>query len=321
MKNVSDFQIRSLLTEKTGCDTIETMKQRIRKAIKKIESRFVERTRYLPRYKKDKTVFEAEERDGEDLVLMSFNIRCFTKKDTFENHWYFRAPLVIRAIAEVKPDVIGFQEVRKPQEIYLKEHLKGYTFLDAYQSYGKRAESMTIAYAADRFTAEETGMFWQSETPERLSKSWGSGSYRDAAYAVLKDKKTGGTFTAINTHLDNVSDFARVNGIKVIFEQIKKRALPRPVLFGDMNAYPDEGPYHEALFGGLVDAMAVAEKSDPGPGPTWHDYGRATEDDRIDYFFVSPDVSVREYAAVCSSFDGVYPSDHYPITIKIDLRS
>ncbi len=308
------------MTGKIGYGTIEAMKQKVCSAVKAIKSRFVERTQYLPRYKADKTVYAAET-GGEELVLMSFNVRCFTKLDTFENHWYFRAPLVIRTIAEVKPDVIGFQEVRKPQEIYLKEHLKGYTFLDAYQSCGKRAESMTIAYATDRFTAEKTGMFWLSETPDRFSKSWGSGSYRDAAYAMLTDKKTGETFTAINTHLDNISDFARVSGLKVIFEQIKKLGLPRPILFGDMNAYPDEAPYREALFGGLVDTQKVAEKSDPTPGPTWHNYGKVTEDDRIDYFFVSPDIPVKEYAVVRSSFDGVYPSDHYPIAIKIDLRS
>ena len=308
------------MTAKTGYGTIETMKQKVCSAVKAIKSRFVERTQYLPRYKADKTVYEAET-GGEELVLMSFNVRCFTKLDTFENHWYFRAPLVIRAIAEVKPDVIGFQEVRKPQEIYLKEHLKGYTFLDAYQSCGKRAESMTIAYATDRFTAEKTGMFWLSETPDRFSKSWGSGSYRDAAYAVLTDKKTGETFSVINAHLDNLSELVRVNGIKVIFEQIKSLDLPRPVLLGDMNAYPDEAPYQEALFGGLLDAQTVAEKSDPDPGPTWHNYGRAMQENRIDYFFVSPDIPVKEYAVVRSSFDGVYPSDHYPIAIKIDLRS
>lgn len=288
------------------------------KIIKKIFS-VLTVLRYLPKYRADKSVFAVENSGSEELTVMSYNARCVNFLDAYKRNWYFRAPVFLRAIQDVKPDIIGFQEIRKPQERYLNEHLTGYILRHAYRSDNRRKESMTIAYRKGLFTEKETGFFWLSDTPEKLSKDWGSGSYRIANYVVLTDNKTGETFTVINTHLDNVSEEARAKGIKVILEQIKKRGLPRPVLLGDMNDFPQSAFYREAENGGLLDAREKAKKVYDGPGPTWHNFGSQGDADRIDFFFVSPGMEVSEYAVFDKTYDGVYPSDHYPIVMKIKI--
>lgn len=285
----------------------------------KILNAIISLFRYLPKYRADKSVCTVDFSDADEITVVSYNARCFNFIDTGKTNWYARAPIFLRAIADVKPDVIGFQEIRSPQERYLNKHLSGYTLLHAYNRDGRRKESMTIAYRTDRFEEKAGGFFWLSDTPEKMSKSWKSGSYRIANYVVLTDNRTNKTFAAIDTHLDNVSEEARANGIKVILDQIEKRGLPRPVLMGDMNDFPQTPFYKEVEKSGLLDAREAAKSVYDGPGPTWHNFGKPIDLSRIDYFFVSPDITVSEYAVFDKSYDGVYPSDHYPIVIKIKI--
>ncbi len=285
----------------------------------KILNAIISLFRYLPKYRADKSVCTVDFSDADEITVMSYNARCFNFIDAGKTNWYARAPIFLRAIADVKPDVIGFQEIRSPQERYLNEHLSGYTLLHAYNRDGRRKESMTIAYRTGRFEEKAGGFFWLSDTPEKMSKSWKSGSYRIANYVVLTDNRTNKTFTAIDTHLDNVSEEARAKGIKVILEQIEKRGLPRPVLMGDMNDFPQTPFYKEVEKSGLLDAREAAKSVYDGPGPTWHNFGAPIDLDRIDYFFVPPGVDVTEYSVFDKTYDGVYPSDHYPIVIKIKI--
>lgn len=274
---------------------------------------------YLPRYLADKEKFDISKKEnGEEITAMSFNIRCTAPGDLFKEGWFYRAGLVKQVVSEVMPDVIGFQEVNVAHEKYLRGHLAGYDFFVAYRSDDVFKEGMLLAFRSDRFETLDSGRFWLSETPEKKSKDWNTGSYRVAAYVVLKDKTTGKTFTAMDTHLDNASPEARAKGMEVIFEQKEKLGIDTLVLLGDMNDY-EGSPMYLTATEKLVDARSVAPSAYDGPGSTWHDFGRRLNGKRIDFFFVSPEVTVKSYSVFDKTYDGVYPSDHFPLAIRFVL--
>ncbi len=273
-----------------------------------------------PRYFSGKDNFDISEKEKTgDITVMSFNIRYTALEDRFNKSWFHRAPLVVEVISEVKPDIIGFQEVNTAHERYLKKHLQGYSFIVAYRTNDILKEGMMIAYRSDRFLSSAEGHFWLSETPEKMSKDWGTGSYRVAAYTTLTDKATDKIFTVMDTHLDNASKEARAKGIEVIMQQKEKLGFGTMILMGDMNDTDDSPMYKTATENNLVDARKVAASIYDGPGSTWHNYGAKLNGKRIDYFFISPSISVKNYVVFDKTFDGVYPSDHFPLYINVTI--
>ena len=61
--------------------------------------------------------------------------------------------------------------------------------------------------------------------------------------------------------------------------------------------------------------LSAADKLKNG-GYTWEDFGA-----RIDYIYVSPDVTVLDYATVADPRPGrkLYPSDHFPVVATVEL--
>ena len=114
--------------------------------------------------------------DG-SIVIMSANIRRKEKwystaaADTGSHRWYKRAKGYLANIAKVAPDIFGAQEVQKVQYEFLKEHLTGYGSVVTYRDdRGARSESCPIFYSENRFTLEDSGTFWLSDTPEKMSR-------------------------------------------------------------------------------------------------------------------------------------------------------
>ena len=274
---------------------------------------------YLARYLGDKEPYDISAKPIEDeITVMSFNVRYRAIEDLFKKSWPYRASLVKEVVADVAPDLIGFQEVTPTHEKYLKSHLAGYGFFVAYRQ-NTMKEGMLIAYRKDRFTLQDEGYFWLSETPEKMSKDWGTSSYRIAAYVTLTDTRTGETLTVIDTHLDNSSAEARAKGMIVIIEQMASRSAGKIILMGDMNDYEGTSMFVTATTNGLKDGRNSSPQVYDGSGSTWHDYGNHLNDQRIDFFFVSTSVTVNDYFVYDKTFDGVYPSDHFPIVLKINL--
>ena len=276
----------------------------------------------LSRYRSKTPSYDVtvEKKDTDEITVMSFNVRVWAINDVGKKNWYYRAPLVIQSIADVQPDIIGFQEVRPHHESYLKSHLFGYEFYMVYRCNDFRKEGMLIAWRKDRFRAEKQDRFWLSNTPEKMSRLPESGAHRVTAYVTLYDERTKKTFTVLDTHLDHLGEKAREKGMLVNVNEIEKRALAKPViLMGDMNDYDDSVMYKTAQENGLIDARNLAEKAYDGRGVTYHGYGTFPFDKRIDFFFVSAGITVKDYAVFDKTYQGVYPSDHFPIVMKITV--
>ena len=145
----------------------------------------------------DKAEAPAVAEDG-SLVFMSANIRrqekffSFSKMDIGTHRWWKRAQYYLENVKTVAPDVLGAQEVQAGQYEFLKEHLVGYASVVAYRDErGHRSESCPIFYNEKRFELLDSGTFWLSDTPDKMSKYEESDEYRITTFVKLKDKTTG----------------------------------------------------------------------------------------------------------------------------------
>ncbi len=273
---------------------------------------------YLPKYLASDARVELSAEEGDEITIMSTNVRCYAPDDLFKKSWFYRADLIIEDINSVKPDIIGFQEVTFMHYDFLKKAMPDYDSEIAYRDEWVLSEGCPIFYRTDKYEKLDSGSFWLSETPEVMSKDWGAAHYRICTYIILKEIATDREFVVFNTHLDHVSDEARINGIKVVLDKIAEFGNIPAFLMGDLNAEPDS----ETILStqeSFDDAHDIAAEADEGP--TYHAWGTKMYRERIDYVMISKsDATVSEYRIVDNCHDGVWSSDHSSIYVKAKLN-
>lgn len=258
-------------------------------------------------------IAEIERTEGE-ITVMSSNVRCFSPSDTGKRSWFYRADLLLQNIREAAPDIIGFQEVTPIHYSYFQKKLVGYDSILTYRDDSLMSEACPVFYRADAFELIDKNSFWLSETPDVMSKSWGSSCHRICSYAILKEKASGREFIVFNTHLDHVSELARVNGIQVVLDHIAQFEGRPSILMGDFNAYENSDTYRMSIEHFADARYIAAETTDIG---TFHAYGQRTPI-IIDYIFVTPNVfEVEKFDVIYKDYDGAYASDHNQLVAKM----
>ncbi len=249
------------------------------------------------------------------LKVMTFNLRVPADADGI-NHFDNRKQLVLATIEKEQPDLIGFQEAPDSTRAFLRANLpSNYTLLGCGRKAGYRGESAPLAYRNDRFELISFETFWLSDTPyvpeSRYENSDQSNCPRLTVHATLHAEGVEKPFHFYNTHLDHKGMKARLLGMRDIISHIKKDC-GEFILTGDMNASPAEDCIKEILtLPDVVDTTA-------GISSTFHNYGRNTEDCKIDYIFTNL-ASQGSYAIEDKHENGIYISDHYPVCAILDL--
>lgn len=133
-----------------------------------------------------------------------------------------------------------------------------------------------------------------------------------------------------NTHFDHVSPLARSLGARLILEQIHRfnQTDPLPtIVMGDFNAKPNSKAVRimrENLPGYQnVQLQDVYDFLDSVIGNTYHGFkGKIKQKFKpIDYIFVSDDFEIVRASVDTTCYDGAYPSDHYPVSATLRLKS
>lgn len=277
---------------------------------------------YFPHYLINKEEVELDTSNKEEITVMSSNVRCFSPTDLFKKSWFYRANLIRDDINEVKPDIIGFQEVTWLHYGYLQDVLEGYDSVINYRDDFILSEGCPVFYRVDKFELVDKGSFWLSETPDVMSKDWGSACYRVCSYVILKVKATNKELVVFNTHLDHVSDEARINGIQVVLDKIQEFGGKPSILMGDFNAEVGS-PTMLAAYEKFDDAHNTAEVNlqEGQKEATYQAWGEKLDKKRIDFLMVSKTgIDVKKYDVVDRTHNGVYASDHFPIYIDIVLE-
>ena len=273
---------------------------------------------YYPKYKSEKRSRDiAPALSGDEMRVMSCNLRCINPGDTGKKSWFYRAGLLLDGIEKAAPGIIGFQEATRWQYKYLTDCLPEYDSTITYRDNAVNSEGCPVFYNVNLYSLIDKGTFWLSETPDKMSRDWGATCYRVCSYAVLETRETGKRFAVFNTHLDHVSELARINGINLVLEKIRQFGSVPAVLMGDLNAQTDSETYAAAT-AVFDDAALKTENSNPG-SCTYQGFGSSLDSGRIDYFMISKTgFEVNACFTVTDTYDGVYPSDHFPL--YTDLR-
>jgi endonuclease/exonuclease/phosphatase family metal-dependent hydrolase len=258
------------------------------------------------------------------LTVMSFNVRYINQKDGV-NNWDNRKEKVAEVIASNNVDIAGLQEPWKDQIRDLKKLLPEYAWFGWSRDNGKsKGEFVPIFYKKDKFTVVEKGIFWFSETPEKIgSKGWDVKYPRIVVWARFKENLSGKELYFFNTHLGG--DIARFESAKLLRSKIDELADGLPVIVtGDLNSVPDSPPYETMINGnykvGLVDAFHSAiDKNDE----IYTNYlldGNDNDLKRIDYIFVSPKIKVLYHEIINKRIGKYYPSDHLALKAELVLE-
>ena len=248
--------------------------------------------------------------------VMSFNVRCADDKEGSVKN---RSKIVTAIIEQYLPDSVGVQEATGRWMRILSENLEAYVAIGEHRDEDAESEYSAIFYLKDKFNLLDSGTIWLSDTPEvKYTKYEESGCTRIATWVVLENKETGEVFAHINTHLDHMSDNARVMQVKVLsgkIAELKQAGYPI-VCTGDFNAQPTTTVY-ATVMETLVDSKDIATNSDEGI--TAHGYGKHEDYSAgpIDYVFVSENVEVDTYKIIRNTAKNMYPSDHYPVVADV----
>lgn len=252
------------------------------------------------------------------MKIMSINVQCWGSD---EHYIDFRKPLVVARIRDEMPDIFGAQEAHKEWIDALNAGLPEYAFSGVGRDDGKEeGEYSPVYYRKDLFDKLDEGTFWLSETPEVPSYGWNARCRRVCSYAVLKRKADGKTFAAVNTHLDHVSEEARVNGIRLVKEKLISFGDMPVFCTGDFNTHEDSEAYRIMTESYMADAKYLAAVSDTGNTFTGYEPEKYAGDTPIDFIFVRKDVvQVQSYRILREPINGQQPSDHYSIVGEISF--
>lgn len=259
--------------------------------------------------------------------VMTFNVRydeaVFNSGKPKKTDWVHRKELQVELIKTYHPDVIGLQEPFLHQIKYFDNQLTSYSWIGVAREDGhEEGEFNPIFYRSDKLLLINSGTFWLSETPDKISRSWDAGYTRICTWALFEDKKSEQKFHVFNTHFDSNGKEARVQSARLLNAKIKQMVGDKPVfVMGDFNFTPESTPYVELTSYGLSDSRAISEKLTESTGGTSNGfrYG-ATHLKRIDYIFVNNKVYVERYKVITDSKEKIYPSDHFPVLIKATIN-
>ena len=252
-----------------------------------------------------------------EIHIMDYNIRYLTPSDSDTRNWSYRAGLIANGIEKDAPGIIGFQEVTKSQYTFLCETLTNYDSIIMYRDSSKNAEGCPIFYETDLYTLIDSDSFWLSETPNEMSKSWDSSQYRVCSYVVLKDNASEKEFAVFNTHLDHASNAAKINGIQLILAKIAEYDVLPVILMGDFNSNEDSMTY-EIATATLLDTKY--QTANTMTSCTYQNWGKSLDRKCIDYIMVSDTgFTVNSYKVITDTYNGIYASDHFPVTVSLTL--
>ena len=250
--------------------------------------------------------------------MMTYNIRYDSPNDG-ENRWIYRNQFLACQIMFHEPDIFGIQEGMHHQVQFLDSALVNYNYVGVGRDDGKtKGEYSALFYRPSVYKLVNQETFWLSETPNKISVGWDAALERICTYALLRHRETGRFIWVFNTHFDHRGEQARQESANLIIEKIKEvnnNAYP-VILMGDFNLEPDHPSVH--FIEKYLNDSRKASKICFGPKGTFNGFNFCEPvTRRIDYIFVSKEISVSKYAVLSDSWDMKYPSDHLPVFVEL----
>jgi endonuclease/exonuclease/phosphatase family metal-dependent hydrolase len=253
--------------------------------------------------------------------VMTFNLR-FENEIDGDNRWANRCELLVKTILNSGPHIIGTQEGKPSQLDFLSARLVGYRISAESRHWERECQYPTLFYREEAFRYLQGGEFWLSETPSvHRSKNWDSAFPRMMSYAHLEMRETGRRLWSAVTHLDHISERARIEGAKIIRSWAVARSAPT-VLVGDFNDLPGSQAHKILTFprGPFLDTWERLERREDENSYTQHGFTGVGAKGRIDWILVTEEFRVLDGTIGRDHEGGRYPSDHFPYWADLEQR-
>lgn len=256
------------------------------------------------------------------MNIVTYNIRCDHKQDG-RNNFEYRKPIIRKCLLEKNPDIVCFQEMLPHMALWLSEVLKDYQLVGCGREKDLTGEQMTIAYRKDRFEIVSMDTYWLSNTPYLPGSRYEEQSKypRTATQLLLKETETNDVYLIVNTHLDHKSSKARVQGMECVLDKIHQTLIQWKaigklpiILCGDMNAHPESPEIEQMNHSGII--CDITEEI----SGTYHNFGKMDKPAKIDYIAVSKNIRLEKLELWKDQKDGVFLSDHYPISATVHIQ-
>ena len=258
----------------------------------------------------------------QNLVVGSFNVRYDNPRDS-GNLWINRLPVVAALIRFHEFDIVGTQEGLPNQIDELPNKLPEYSHYGLGKDDGKqKGEHSAIFYKSEKFNLPDKGDFWLSQTPEKPGPGWDARLNGICSWVKLQDKASGKSFYFLNVHYDHQGVQARKESSKLMLDKIRQIARTEPmILAGDFNG-DHQSEWYKTLAEaeGLKDSYRLAKQPYINNG-SFNSFGKSLGRTKIiDHIFVSPAFAVKRYGILTDTYNGKFPSDHYPILVSLSLQ-
>ncbi len=270
--------------------------------------------------KPDTTVIQGFEAKEESVMrIMSFNIRC---TNVGSDTWEDRIGIVSQTMLESEADSIGVQEATPEWMAALDETVGDkYAYVGVGRDDGdNEGEYSAVFYLKDKYTAVDSGTFWLSETPDKVSFGWDAACRRVCTWVVLENKTTGEKYVHLNSHFDHIGITARKNSVDLILDKASEYADLPVVFTADMNVKQGSDNYKQFVNSKILRDTKF-DTTDSMDYCTYHDTKpEKHSDDVIDYVMVNNNFDTVSYRVVTEGIDGRFVSDHYPIYADIVIK-
>lgn len=253
------------------------------------------------------------------MRVMTFNLR-FENDFDGDNCWVNRRGMVVDVVRRCAPDILGTQEGKWPQLMYLRDCLPEYRPHLPGRIADQNIQCPTLFVRDSCLEIRDGGDVWLSKTPDmHLSKDWDSAFPRMMSWSEICDRSSGRRFFAAVTHLDHVGTEARDQQSKIVADWAGRADAP-VILMGDFNDAP-LSPAHRNLttpMTTLGDTWQLLQKEEGTDSFTHHGFKGMPQLSRMDWILVSPGFRVTHAEIIHDQVNGSYPSDHFPYMADIE---
>ena len=163
-----------------------------------------------------------------------------------------------------------------------------------------------------------TWLVYRNGSAEKQSRGWDEryNCYRICEYVILRERKSGKTFTFMNTHF-GFGDKGQVASAKLIYDYSRRISAHPTFVTGDFNMLPDSPGYQQMA--ALFTDVNAATRNDLSQ--TYHAYQPETRPlAHIDYCFVDSQIKPLDQKTIRTTVDGKYPSDHFGTYIELEIK-
>ena len=258
--------------------------------------------------------------------INSFNIRYENYFEiSLNNSWPARKTTVLNTIYKYLPDVIGFQELRLNQKLYVEKNLPLYQYIGRPRSPDFTDESNGILFNKQKFLLMDSGTFWLTETPDIVSKYESVYHYRICTWIKVYSYKFKDIIYFFNTHLEDghlfITFLQEVNLLKRIKEITKNEG--NVFVFGDFNGN-DNSVWIQDVFKEGYNSFSDYFQDFRN---TYHNFSGIYNNPKwkVDHLFYQNFGNTNKhfvplfYDVLTKKVNGKFPSDHFPLYAQFNL--